>query len=130
MFEIMVDRAQAEIDTGFRRKALWSNSERVESGEYQRFGFGVARQYAPLLNQGARQGLYENPLRQQYLVRLTAARIAGLIPSHERHDYLGAGPGVVREVVRSLRRARFGARVWQGERIVWRPKKRSWWFAG
>ena len=124
MFKVVVDRAQAEIDAGFRRKTLRRNGERIERGQHQRFRFGVQRQNTPLLDQRAGQGLDENTLRQRQLVRLAAAFVAGLVSCGQCHDHLGAGPRMFGKIVRGLRGAGTGTRLWQGERIVGRGKQR------
>ena len=125
ILKIEIDRTQAEIDAGFLCEALRRDSERVKRGKHQRFCFGVERQDTPLLDERASQGLYENPLRQRQLLRLTTALIAGLIPRRQRHDRFGTGPRMLGKVMRGLRRTGAGARLRQGECVVRRGEQRT-----
>src|SRR5262245_7068188 len=130
MLEIVIDRTQAEIDAGLRRKALGRNSECVQGRKDKRLGFGVKRQDSPLLNKSTRQWLDKDPLRQRQFVRLTAALIASLIPRRQRHGYIRARPRVLRDVMGGLRRTGFGTRLRQRKCVVGRRKQRSRWLIG
>ena len=122
--ETVVDRAQAEIDGKLGREAFRRDGERIERGQHQRLGFGVERQDAALLDQRARDRLDENALRQLHVARLAAAFVAGLVARDQRHDDVGAGPGMLGEIARGLRRAAAGARLRQREREIGRLEQR------
>ena len=79
VLEIVIDRAQAKIDAGLRRKSFRRDRQRIEGGKHQRFGFRVQRENASLLDQRARERLHKNTLGQLQFVRLTAALIAGFV---------------------------------------------------
>ena len=67
--KLPVDRAQAEIDVGFRDEPLRRDGERIERAQHVVLGVGIEREIAALLDQRARQRLGERPLRQPHLVR-------------------------------------------------------------
>src|SRR5215475_13900439 len=122
MLEIVIDRTQAEIDAGLRRKALGRNSECVQGRKDNRLGFGVKRQDSPLLNKSTRQRLDKDSLRQRQFVRLTAALVARFIPGRQRHGYIRARPRMLRNIMGGLRCTGFGTRLWQRKYVVGRRK--------
>ena len=122
--QVEIDRAQAEIDGGLGREFFRRDGERVERGQHQRLGVGIEREDAALLDQGARHRLDEDALRKLQLGRLAAALVAGLVARHQRHRDLGAGPRMLGEVARGLRRAAAGARLRQREREFRRAEQR------
>ena len=67
--QLPVDRAQPEIDVGFRDEALRRDGQRIERDQHVVLGVGIEREIAALLDQRARQRLGERPLRQPHLVR-------------------------------------------------------------
>ena len=119
--EVVIDRAQAEIDAGVGRELFGRDGERVERGQHQRLLVGVERQDAALLDQRARQRLDEEALRQREFERLAAAFVAGLVVRDQRHRHLGAGPGVLGEIVDGLPAPAAGARLRQREAHIRAP---------
>ena len=70
---------EAEIVTGLRREQFRRDHQRVERRIDLRILVGVERENAALFDQGARQRLGEQPLRQPHVERLAAAFVAGLV---------------------------------------------------
>ncbi len=128
--EIAVDRAQAEIDAGLQRELLGRDGERIERGEHDRLLLGVERQVAALLDQRARHRLGEDALRQLDVGRLAAAFVAGLVARDQRHLHVGAGPGVLGEILSGLRVAGARARLRQRQREIGRLEQRMRRLAG
>ncbi len=115
LLEVVIDRAQAEIDAGVGRELLGRDGERVERGQHDRLLVGVERQDAALLDQRARQRLDEEALRQGEFMRLAAPFVAGFVMRDQRDGDLGAGPGVLGEIVDGLPAAAARARLRQRE---------------
>src|SRR4029078_10952757 len=70
---------ETQIVTGLRREQFRRDHQRVERGIDLRTLIGVERQDAALLDQGPRQRLGEQPLRQPHVERFALAFIASLV---------------------------------------------------
>src|ERR1700730_1902106 len=120
-----VNRAQAEILRDLRHETCRRDRERIERRHHVRLRFGIERQIAPLLGQGAGQRLEEHALRQREFGRFARPLIAGLIARGQRQRHFGAGPRMIREVLGGLPGAVAGARLRQHQREVRRAIKRT-----
>ncbi len=123
--ELPVDRAQAEIDVALHVEALGRERERIERVEHGGLRIGVQSQDAALLDQRARHRLHERALRQAELERRARALVAGLVARGQRHGDIGAGPGMLGEVLGGLAHAGLGARLGQPQREVRRIIERT-----
>ncbi len=117
-----VDRTQAEIDAGFRRESFWRHGERIERGEDDRAALRIERQIATLLDQSPRQRFGKNSLGQAQGERLAPALVAGIVAGDQRHDNVGARPGMIGEVLDRLANAVSCARLRQDQREIGRTK--------
>ena len=115
---------EAEIVAGLRREQFRRDHQRVERGIDLRILVGVERQDAALLDQGPRQRLGEQPLRQPHVERLALALIAGLVLRRQRQRHVGAGIGVFAEILHGLADAVAGARIRQHQRKLRRLEQR------
>ena len=118
------DRAQPEIDAGLGPEFVRPEGERIDRGDDLRTGAGVEREITPLLDQRLRQRFGERALGQTEGERLAPALVAAFIARRERHDHLGAGPGMIGHVLDGLRDAALGARLRQDQREIGRPVQR------
>ena len=111
--------------TGLRREQFRRDHQRVERGIDLRSLVGVERQDAALLDQGPRQRLGEQPLRQPHVERLALALIAGLVLCRQGQRHVGAGIGVFAEILHGLADAVAGARIRQHQRKLRRLEQRA-----
>ena len=107
-----------------RREQFRRDHQRIERGKDLRILVGVQRQHAALLDQGARQRLGEQPLRQPHVEGLALALVAGLVLGGERQRHIGAGIGIFAEILDGLADAVAGARVRQHQRELRRLEQR------
>src|SRR5262245_31111459 len=119
------DRAQAEIDVALHVELFGRQGERIERGEHARLRIGVERQYPPLLDQRARDGLGERPLRKAEFERLALAFVARLVARGQNHCHVAASPRMLGQIFGALSDAVFGARLRQHQREVGRVVERS-----
>ena len=122
--ELPRDAVEAEIVAGFRREQFRRDHQRVERGIDLRILVGVEREDAALLDQRARQRLGEQPLRQPHVERLALALIAGLVLGGQRQRDVGAGIGILAEILHGLADAVAGARIRQHQRKLRRLEQR------
>ena len=124
-FELVRHGEQAEILPGLRREHLRLDQQRIEGREHRAVLVGVERQNSPLLDQRARQRLGEQPLRQPHVVRFALGLVAGLIACGQRQPHVGAGIGILGQILHGLADTVAGAgiRQHQGElrRLEQRP---------
>ena len=118
------DRTQAEIDAGVGRELFRRQRQRVERGDDERTRPGIEREIAPLFDQRPRQRLGEHALGQAEGERLAVALVAALVAGDQRHHHVGAGPGMVGQILDGLADAFLGARLRQDQREIGRPVER------
>ena len=120
--ELPRDAVEAEIVAGLRREQFRRDHQRIERGIDLRVLVGVERQDAALLDQRPRQRLGEQPLRQPHVERLAAALIAGLVLRRQRQRHVGAGIGILAEILDGLPDAVAGPRIRQHQRKLRRSR--------
>jgi hypothetical protein len=118
------DRAQAEIDAGIGRELFRRHGQRVERGDDQRTGPSIEREIASLFDQRPRQRLGEHALGQAERERLAFALVAALVAGDQRHHHVGAGPGMIGQILDGLADTFPGARLRQDQREIRRPIER------
>ena len=90
--------------------------ERVERGEDERLRVAVERKVSALLDKRARNRIGERPLRQPQIDRIGGAFVAAFVAGDERHRHLGAGPGMLVDVLGGAPDAAARARLRQRQR--------------
>ena len=100
--ELPRDAVQAEILAGFRHEQFRRDHQRIERRIDLRVLIGVERQNAALLDQRPRQGFGEQPLRKPHVEWLAAALIAGLVLRRQGQGDVGAGIGILAEILDGL----------------------------
>ena len=112
-FELPRDAVEAEILAGLGREQFGRDHQRIERGKDLRVLVGVERQDAALLDQRPRQRLGEQPLRKPHVERLAMALIAGLVACRQGQGDVGAGIGILAEILDGLADAVAGPRIRQ-----------------
>src|ERR1700693_3475558 len=105
--------ASSAISTTSRASASSASSRRCS---LMARASGIERKLAPLLDDGAGEQVGERALRQPELVRRAGALVVGLVAGDERHRHLGAGPGMVAQVLGGLADAVLDPRLRQRQR--------------
>jgi hypothetical protein len=95
-------RPQAEIVAELRHELVRGHGERVEGDQHPVAVSGVEGELAPLLDDGTGELLGKRTLGQAEGVRRAGPHVVGFVAGRERHDDLGAGPGVIAQVLRGL----------------------------
>jgi hypothetical protein len=122
--ELPRDAVEAEIVAGLGHEQFRRDHQRVQRVIDLAVLIGVERQNAALLDQRPRQGLGEQPLRQSQVERLAASLIAGLVLGRQGQRDVGAGIGILAEILDGLADAVAGPRIRQHQRKLRRLEQR------
>ena len=119
------DAVETEILAGLGCKQFGRDHQGVQRGIDVPVLIGIERQNPALLDQRPRQRLGEQPFRKPHVKRFTAALIAGLVLGRQRQRDVGAGIGILAEILYSLADAITGTRIWKHQRKLRRVEQRS-----
>jgi hypothetical protein len=99
-----------------RHEQFGCNHQRFQRLTDLRTLIGIERESAALLDQRPRQGLGEETFGQAHIERLAASLVAGLILGRQRERDVGAGIGILAEVLDGLTDAVAGPDIRQHQR--------------